>query len=136
MYDLYSIITKAVQLLPNGCEYKNIYPFDIYIKEFRTIEIMVPRRVGKTTALLKFHNSVSSLLLSFSHYNRLTEDTYTDIEQIMRRIRGMMPNTGLKYRCILVDEYTNIDITRLIYELSIAKLIEEDFFILKVGTPR
>lgn len=128
-------------LPPVDTEYMNLIGREVFIKEFRTIKLSAPRRSGKTRAMAKLASLYSSLVVV---PNRVMVDIYrkdynifsiNSIESFIYSSIGIY-GKGLKYRCILVDECYRIDLSPLIAHLRMCNMIEEDFFILMVGTDR
>lgn len=84
---------------------KGILDHATYLREFRTIGLLLPRRSGKTTTLISIYKNYSSILFSkykTSRHDRVLEDF--DYETIYSGKSG----SGSKYRFILLDEYSRV----------------------------
>lgn len=105
-------------------------------EEFRTIKLNMPRRSGKTMALNRLSEEYSSLLITTTYTMSMQlhrGKASTTLDSILRHTLGNKSN-GLKYRCILIDEYTTIDLNVLITNLQISNMLEKNFVIIQVGT--
>lgn len=109
--------------------------FGTYLREFRTYMLQVPRRVGKTTTITSLSNDLSALtyckyplVTNAYKYNASLRDGYP--------LRGYYTK-GLKYQCILLDEYDEIphEVYKTAAELRIHGVMTHNFFILGLCTP-
>lgn len=122
-------------------EIRNLVGFSSYIKEYRTIALNVPRCVGKTTAIARLGSEMSSLIITT---NQVMVENYrknlglyaiSDVEGfICSTLGNRLPNRGMKYRAILIDERNLHNIDMLVIHLLSSNALEKDFFILQVGT--
>ncbi len=76
-----------------------------FLKEFRTIALLLPRRSGKTTTLKSMHQNYSSLM--FSKYRLDRNDRTLESFDYETMYRGRI-GTGAKYRFVLLDEYSTV----------------------------
>lgn len=139
---LYNILKQLINALPAYSEpMLSSLGLIQYIKEFRTIELNLPRQIGKTCAIARLSTEISSLVLTGNQLmaNTLRKDrgvfAISDIYSYVGGNLGQRNHyNGMKYRAILVDERTSEDIWVLLSFLLASDLLEKDFFILKVGT--
>lgn len=127
--------------------------FPIYILEFRTITLGLPRRSGKTKYLLELNKKLSSML--FMHNSMVDNCNYLDtdccdksnivsfnnnIDSVLRQVCYDKP-FGFKYSVFLIDEYSYMNekhiqnLKILLNELNIKDMFSEDFYVLRLGTP-
>lgn len=100
------------------------------------ISLCLPRGSGKTTTIKALANEYSSLVLVPSHlYNRTVYGgaAFVSIQEIEHTFRGKR-SFGLKYKYILIDEDTEVDLDTLVFLLNISNLLEKDYFIIQLGT--
>jgi hypothetical protein len=116
-----------------------------YLLEFRFVALRLPRRSGKSAALNSMHRNISSML--FVPYKGLVPSTakrtgaysFCEIPTLESNFRGRNSN-GLKYRCFLLDEYQMLnsrhytELAKLLDVLAVGGFLEEDFYLLGVGT--
>ena len=119
-----------------------------YIREFRTIGLVFPRRSGKTTYLRQLREHESCLYITMntlnaddvsSHRYDYSVITFDGIDKHFDRFRGM-PRFGMKYSSFLVDEFTRMtpkhkeDLNRLIGDFSAMNMLTDDFYVMMLGT--
>jgi hypothetical protein len=116
-----------------------------YLLDFRFVALRLPRRSGKSAALNSMHRNTSSML--FVPYKGLVHSTaertgaysFCEIPTLESKFRGKNSN-GLKYRCFLLDEYQMLtskhytELAKLLDVLAAGSFLEEDFYLLGVGT--
>lgn len=138
---MYNILKSLITSLPAfDSKTEAFLGHPVYIKEYKTIKLSVARGIGKTTAIAKLAKEYSYLVLvpnySMAEDYRLTHRVHasSSVYSIIDRTRGVY-NKGPKYRGILIDEgFYMPDISILTAHLQISGLLEQDYFILYVGT--
>jgi hypothetical protein len=136
---LYENVKDLINSLPNTLREKNSYEFLTYINEFRTLDLSVPRRAGKTHTIQRLAKERSALVCCtngiMSHEN-YGGTAYTNIESITRNFRGL-PKNNMRLNCLLIDERdSNIDFNMLLTLLYTLDKVTDDFFVLRLGTNR
>jgi hypothetical protein len=140
---MYNILKQLItQLLPSegldGLEQRGL-SFQSYLQEYRTLNLSVPRRSGKTRALCALSKEYSSLYITsnviMADWLRKDGVEANTIEGAIRSFLGYRnPNKGLRYNCILLDEEVLQKLPRLLDTLLHANLINSNVFIVRVGT--
>lgn len=108
-----------------------------YVREYRTVGLIAQRKSGKTTFLEKFHRKTSSML--FTHMDTEHSVSFSMIESLMMVCKGVNLY-GLKYSCFLVDDFIYMtpsqsrSLYNLIDSLAAENKLNDDFFVLKLGT--
>lgn len=114
-----------------------------YIESFRTVGLIVPRRSGKTSTLLKLFSEYSSLMFVKNNIEAKNNNgilKYSDLSSIPNRFIGISNTSNLKYQCFLLDDYqfmTNVQhmyMNELLVNLKHKNMLTKDFFILKLTT--
>lgn len=121
-------------------------PFTKYIKELRTVGLALPRQSGKSTLLRTLSRQYSSLIIC---KNRNQMDPLLGGEGFVLTLSKLDSHDfrgwytmGLKYQCILIDEYDSFTESELnkideyIKVLQYRGLLTEDFFVFYVTTLR
>lgn len=107
-------------------------PQSEFIKQFRTINLRLPRRSGKSSFLKYLADNYSCITFFKYGIGKLHLENFNSD----RKYTGIRNILGLKYRYILLDEYNEIpdEIFKIIDTLLLANLLEKDFFIIGLHT--
>ncbi len=130
MKNVVEIAQDLIKLLPEyDINTSMLLGNNVYLREFRTIGIRVPRRTGKTCAL-KYLAATNSALY-FTKYGAGSLTGYT-----ADNYRGRRNFNGLRYQMLLLDEYSTIpeEALKLIDILRYSDMLTKDFFILHAYT--
>lgn len=138
---MYSILKELINELPvyEGLTPRDFMTYNDYLKECRTIKLNMPRRVGKTRAIVQLSQEYSSLVITPSAYmseymrREFGVQSISNIDTLHRSIVGRN-FYGLKYNCILIDEKPQLRVDEVVVLLNRATLLHKDFFIVQVGT--
>jgi hypothetical protein len=145
-YDVAKYCAELINGLQHSNNRENFSPAT-YIKEHRTIGMTLPRQSGKTFLLNHIRHRESSLMFvpSKAIKNGICPPTttsiviFSDIGRLVDQFRGMYIR-GLKYTCFLIDEPDSMtqvqkeQLFELIDFLYRAKMLSDDFFVLKLGS--
>lgn len=128
-----NVVSELILSLKNplNSEAEKYYSKLTYIQEYKTVGARLPRRSGKTETLKTLASMVSSLYFNkFDPYiaNRIHPHTIDKF----RGIRGQ----GLKYQCILLDEYKEVpkEVWDIVTAMMISDMLTHDFFVLHLST--
>lgn len=134
--DLYKTVSEFIKnVSPIDEEYLRGLGTPLYMQEFRTYNIGVPRRSGKTTTVNRLSKELSAL--TYYKYPLVTNACKHGAKiQDGYPLRGYWLK-GLKCQCILLDEYRVVpdEVYDIVYELRRHENITHDFFILGLYTP-
>jgi len=133
--NLQDFLISAVNQIPRVTN--NIFGMDrlTYIKEFNTIDLSLPRAIGKTKALLNLHSNLTGALFigrthsEFSHINNFA--TPDSLERVLRvSSRGMFDVP----RYLLLDEVPVNSVLAVLAHTMV--FFATDLVIVRVGTDR
>lgn len=144
----YDVVKNCYELINSlqhsGC--RENFSSTSYIKEYRTIGMILPRQSGKTNLLNTIRKRESSILFVYS-YNTKELISQHDPSIVVFSSIGRLEDSfrgknvcGLKYTCFLIDEPDQMtpaqkeNLFSFIDFLSRMNMLSNDFFILKLGT--
>lgn len=149
MIDLEKIVPKLLSDINLVEAYKHSMPYVDYVREFRTAGFIGGRQIGKSHALIDYHNKRSSLFLSPLRYNIETwcSKGILDRSSSNPHISSLEANDfvgmnfkGMKYECFCIDDYhflTPQDHKKLdifIDRMNIHGMLSYNFHIVTAGT--
>jgi len=126
-------VLKAATALIDEIEYSSEgLSFIQFIREYRTIDLRLPRRSGKTLAANWLKRNKSCL--EFSKY-KTTNVPGFDYYSLMNRYRGRRGD-GMKFQCIVLDEYSEWPegFEEFLVTLKLSDLLTHDFFVVSLYT--
>lgn len=149
--NLAPIVELLVNSLSGNEQMAQYISYSSFIREYRTVELRVPRQTGKTTILLNklldeptimfVHGSVErDRVRSFAHIVGADVHARTELDQIDRIKSRYFGRTNIKYERLLVDEpafYTRAQedsLQEFIEFLHGRQLVTDNFYVLKLGT--
>lgn len=148
MKNLHPVVDILISDLPHVDE-RNGLSFVQYVQEYRTIDLRVPRQTGKTTYLTNMFYGEESLMIVPHHYHtkpyqysdqysrRVMTNDYFNLNWF-DRFRGIRNMYNFKY--LLIDEprfmtpRQECNVLEFIELLHAQNVLDEDFFVLKLGT--
>jgi len=117
--------------------------FSSYVREFRTIGLTLPRQVGKTTIIRQLSDRFSSLTIAKNtRIAKDINDATFPVATLIPSFRGIRIPRGLKYQCVLIDEYDFFteeekrSVYEVIEQLRSREALMDNFFVLYMTSPR
>lgn len=120
-------------------------PYYQYVRNYRTVGLILPRGTGKTTFLKEYHNQESSLLFVHDMALKLYLGVRDDRSVVALGGGGQLHSpavsgSGAKYSCFLVNEFELMTVPQMAeFEQMInayknAGVLHKDFYVLKLST--
>ena len=126
MYDL----IQSFMELDFGEDVQRCLSTEKFLKEFRTLNLSVPRRVGKTTILKRLTSENEDCIVITPTLTM--EREFKEFNSVFAgRLTGRL---GKKYKLILVDEYKMCEEYTRHFNKFILDICKPDSFIICLGT--